>query len=61
MFDVLLSFCLFHVAFVNFHDIFPVTDVVLDRENDFTKDRVVLVPTINGEHPSASISVHEFD
>lgn len=46
---------------MDFHDIFPVIDIVLDRENDFTKDRVVLVPTVSRDHSSASISVHEFD
>ena len=57
----LLGFCLFHVAVMNFHDIFPVIDVVLDGENDLAKDRVVFVPTVNGDHSSTSISVHEFD
>ena len=46
---------------MNFHDIFPVIDVVLDRENYFAKDGFVFVPTVSRDHYSASISVKEFD
>lgn len=46
---------------MNFNGIFPVIDIVLDRENDFTKDRVVFVPTESRDHLSMTIRVHETD